>query len=120
MNVPGLRARRSDFLTTAQTRFGASAPQGLADGYFVIPYTIGDYLAQRAAEIHDHDIRTPAARTRSTTAVGQGRGIRGSSPELGRIVGASDGAGPGRRAPQAFRLREEFWHNVSVPARPTT
>jgi succinate dehydrogenase / fumarate reductase flavoprotein subunit len=50
--VPGLYAiGEANFSDHGANRLGASAlMQGLADGYFVLPYTIGDYLA--------HDIRT--------------------------------------------------------------
>ncbi|RTQ45409.1 fumarate reductase/succinate dehydrogenase flavoprotein subunit [Hymenobacter gummosus] len=54
-NVPGLYATgECNFSDHGANRLGASAlMQGLADGYFVIPYTIGDYLAQTPAKLMD-------------------------------------------------------------------
>ena len=58
-NVPGLFAiGEANFSDHGANRLGASAlMQGLADGYFVLPYTIGDYLS--------NDIRTGAITTDS-------------------------------------------------------
>lgn len=55
--IPGLYAiGECNFSDHGANRLGASAlMQGLADGYFVLPYTIGDYLA--------HDIQTPKIKT---------------------------------------------------------
>jgi succinate dehydrogenase / fumarate reductase flavoprotein subunit len=60
-NVPGLFVLgEANFSDHGANRLGASAlMQGLADGYFVIPYTIGDYLAGAEAR---HRVRAPTAR----------------------------------------------------------
>ena len=104
--------------------------QGLADGYFIIPYTIGDYLASATLPkvTTDH-----AAFKASADAVQQNidrllsikgkRGIREIHRELGRIMWDSVGMS---RNEQGLRtalteiptLRDEFWRNVSVPGTP--
>ena len=128
-NVPGLFVLgEANFSDHGANRLGASAlMQGLADGYFVIPYTIGDYLANSALPkiTTDHDAFKEAANNaqsqinRLLTVKGN-RGIREIHRELGRImwddVGMARTEASLKRALQAIpKLREEFWHNVSVP-----
>jgi succinate dehydrogenase / fumarate reductase flavoprotein subunit len=101
--------------------------QGLADGYFIIPYTIGHYLASTPLPkiTTDHDAFKDAADnaqkqiTRLLSIKGS-RGIREIHRELGRImwddVGMARTEASLRRALEAIpKLRDEFWHNVSVP-----
>src|SRR5215813_2659654 len=128
-NLPGLHVLgEANFSDHGANRLGASAlMQGLADGYFVIPYTIGDYLAtsKLSKVTTDHDAFKEAAacvqdRINRLLAVKGNRGIRDIHRELGRIMW--DDVGMARteesltRALSAIpKLREEFWHNVSVP-----
>jgi succinate dehydrogenase / fumarate reductase flavoprotein subunit len=127
--VPGLHVLgEANFSDHGANRLGASAlMQGLADGYFVIPYTIGDYLANAALPkiTTDHDAFKEAAQNAQAQinkllTVKGNRGIRDIHRELGRIMW--DDVGMARteesltRALKAIpKLREEFWHNVSVP-----
>src|SRR5439155_20948089 len=110
---------------------GASAlMQGLADGYFVIPYTIGDYLATTSLPKlgTDHDAFGEAAdsvqkRITHLLTVKGSRSIREIHRELGRVlwddVGMARTEEHLKRALGAIpKLREEFWHNVSVPGTP--
>ena len=62
---PARAAARPTSPTTARTASGASAlMQGLADGYFVLPYTIGDYLARNKLEKVDDEPPRGAGRRR--------------------------------------------------------
>ncbi len=127
--IPGLHVLgEANFSDHGANRLGASAlMQGLADGYFVIPYTLANYLAGSAfpAVTADHDA------FREAEADVQGRidkllSIKGSKTprELHREVGAilwddvgmaRNEAGLRRALEQIPRLRDEFWQNVSVP-----
>jgi succinate dehydrogenase / fumarate reductase flavoprotein subunit len=101
--------------------------QGLADGYFVIPYTIGNYLAStpQTKISTDHEAFNEAAdsvqkRLNALLAVKGNRSIREIHRELGRImwddVGMARTEESLKRALAAIpKLREEFWHSVSVP-----
>ena len=131
-NVPGLHVLgEANFSDHGANRLGASAlMQGLADGYFVIPYTIGDYLASNPLPkvSTDHDAFKEAAsnvqnRINTLLAVKGGRGIREIHRELGRILWDEVGMARTEASLQSAltripKLREEFWHNVSVPGTP--
>ncbi len=128
-NVPGLHVLgEANFSDHGANRLGASAlMQGLADGYFVIPYTLAHYLAGTPLPkvTTDHDAFAEAE------ANVQGRisrilNVKGSkSPrelhrELGRLlwddVGmARNDAGLRRALARIPQIRDEFWQNVSVP-----
>jgi succinate dehydrogenase / fumarate reductase flavoprotein subunit len=131
-NVPGLFVLgEANFSDHGANRLGASAlMQGLADGYFVIPYTIGHYLASSALPkvTADHDAFKEAAdnaqkQIDALLAVKGGRTIRQIHRELGAVlwddVGMSRTDASLRHALERIpRLREEFWQNVSVPGSP--
>jgi succinate dehydrogenase / fumarate reductase flavoprotein subunit len=128
-NVPGLHVLgEANFSDHGANRLGASAlMQGLADGYFVIPYTIGDYLANATLPkmTTDHDAFKDAAsnsqnQINKLLAVKGRRGIREIHRELGRIMWDDVGmarteASLQRALTKIPQLREEFWNNVSVP-----
>jgi succinate dehydrogenase / fumarate reductase flavoprotein subunit len=130
--VPGLHVLgEANFSDHGANRLGASAlMQGLADGYFIIPYTIGDYLASGAPPkvTIDHpafdEAATNAQKQINTLLSVKGkRGVREIHRELGRIlwddVGMARTESSLRRALEAIpKLRDEFWHNVSVPGTP--
>ena len=129
--VPGLYAiGEANFSDHGGNRLGASAlMQGLADGYFILPYTIGDYLS---AEIQSPkvDINLPefeetekAVRERINkilTIKGK-RTVDSIHKELGNImweyVGmARNAEGLKKAIVEIENLRIEFWNNVYVPA----
>jgi succinate dehydrogenase / fumarate reductase flavoprotein subunit len=126
--VPGLYAiGEANFSDHGANRLGASAlMQGLADGYFVIPYTIGDYLASTKLEKVDQS--HPAVRDAESGVAQQTQrflGIKGSRTvasfhrELGKLVWdecgmARNEAGLKRAIAKIPELREEFWKNLCV------
>jgi succinate dehydrogenase flavoprotein subunit len=131
-NLPGLHVLgEANFSDHGANRLGASAlMQGLADGYFIIPYTIGDYLATAPlpAVTTEHPAFAEAAtcvqaRIDKLLSVRGHRGIRELHRELGRImwddVGMTRSEASLRRALTAIpALRDEFWREVSVPGSP--
>jgi len=128
-NLPGLHVLgEANFSDHGANRLGASAlMQGLADGYFVIPYTIGDYLASAKlpAVTTDHDAfegarATAQDRISRLLAVHGRRSVREFHRALGAVlwddVGMSRTDQGLRNAVAKIRtLREEFWQDVSVP-----
>jgi succinate dehydrogenase / fumarate reductase flavoprotein subunit len=127
--VPGLFViGEANFSDHGANRLGASAlMQGLADGYFILPYTIGDYLANARPE--KIDTAHPACATAESGVRGLSQkllSIRGKRTvdsfhrELGKLVW--DGCGMGRNEAglsgaigKIAELREQFWSNVNVP-----
>ena len=127
--IPGLHVLgEANFSDHGANRLGASAlMQGLADGYFVIPYTLAHYIASTPVEkvTTDHDAFKEAEAsvqgriTRMLTVKGS-KTPRQLHRELGRLlwdeVGMSrNDAGLKRALARIPQLREEFWQNVSVP-----
>ena len=126
--IPGLFVLgEANFSDHGANRLGASAlMQGLADGYFIIPYTIGDYLARtrQSAVAADHpDVRAAVAAVRGRIerllAVRGKRTPTSLYRELGRILWEDCGMARNRAGlERALRLipalREEFWRNVTV------
>ena len=127
--VPGLFViGEANFSDHGANRLGASAlMQGLADGYFILPYTIGDYLAGGKLEKVDPSHPACASAEDHVRGISQKLlSIRGKRTvdsfhrELGKLVW--DHCGMGRNQAgleQAIskigELREQFWHNVNVP-----
>jgi succinate dehydrogenase / fumarate reductase flavoprotein subunit len=127
--IPGLHVLgEANFSDHGANRLGASAlMQGLADGYFVIPATIGDYLA--GAPLPRIDASHPAFRAAEAEVAAQTKrllGINGKRTvdsfhrELGKLMW--DNCGMARTADglrlnlrRIPELRAEFWHNVNVP-----
>jgi len=131
-NVPGLHVLgEANFSDHGANRLGASAlMQGLADGYFITPYAIGDYLASHSLPkiTTDDDAFKEAAdsvqkRINTLLSVRGSRTIRSIHRELGAIlwddVGMSRSEATLKRALEKIpKLRETFWHEVSVPGSP--
>ncbi len=128
-NVPGLHVLgEANFSDHGANRLGASAlMQGLADGYFIAPYTIGDYLASHSLPkvTTDDDAFKEAAdsvqkRINTMLSVRGARTVRSIHRELGKILWDDVGmarteASLKRALDQIPKLRELFWHEVSVP-----
>jgi len=131
-NVTGLYALgESNFSDHGANRLGASAlMQGLADGYFVIPYTIGDYLSSHLGEAlsteTDDFRRTEAEVQERINRLLSIKGTRSADSfhrELGRIVwdycGIARNAEGLKKALQLIpALREEFWSNLRIVGGP--
>jgi len=129
-NISGLFVLgEANFSDHGANRLGASAlMQGLADGLFVIPYTIGDYLAgQKPGSRPGPDHPAFAQAEGNVTGLTERLlGIKGKEPvshyhkELGHILWTHCGMARNRAGlEEALRLipalREEFWRNVNVP-----
>ncbi|MDD9945339.1 MAG: fumarate reductase/succinate dehydrogenase flavoprotein subunit [Myxococcales bacterium] len=128
-NLPGLFVLgEANFSDHGANRLGASAlMQGLADGYFVIPYTIGNYLAQ--TPLKPVDAKKPAAKEALKGVeerVSKLLSIKGKrSPdsfhrELGKLCWdqcgmARDKSGLEKALARIPEIREEFWSNLAVP-----
>ena len=118
----------ANFSDHGANRLGASAlMQGLADGYFIIPNTIGNYLASHKLEKVDtsHSAfksaeKAVADRTSRFLSIKGNRTVASFHRELGKIMweycGMSRNETGLRTALEKIpRLREEFWRNVNVP-----
>ena len=127
--IPGLFVTgEANFSDHGANRLGASAlMQGLADGYFILPYTIGDYLARltRAAVPADHpEVKAAeaavAARTAKLLGIRGRRTVMSFHRELGRLMWDHCGMARNRTGltmalGEIPKLREEFWSDVCVP-----
>ncbi len=131
-NVQGLYAiGECNFSDHGANRLGASAlMQGLADGYFVLPYTIGDYLARHMS---DEKVTTSHAafadverevkgRIEKLLTIDGSRTVDSFHRELGKILwdhcGMSRTEESLKRALELIpKLREEFWRDVKVVGR---
>jgi len=126
--IPGLYAiGEANFSDHGANRLGASAlMQGLADGYFVLPYTIGDYLAgtklekvdQSHAAVRDAEAAV-AQQTKRFLGIKGSRTVSSFHRELGKVVWdecgmARNEAGLKRAIAKIPELREQFWKNVSI------
>jgi succinate dehydrogenase / fumarate reductase flavoprotein subunit len=128
-NIPGLHVLgEANFSDHGANRLGASAlMQGLADGYFVIPQTIGNYLVEHAKKkvSVDHpefkkaeeDVRS---RTSRLLAINGRRTVDSFHRELGLLLWDLCGMARSEKSLQRAlkripTLREEFWKNVKVP-----
>jgi succinate dehydrogenase / fumarate reductase flavoprotein subunit len=128
-NIPGLHVLgEANFSDHGANRLGASAlMQGLADGYFVLPYTIGDYIASNKLEKVDTTHAAFREAEQSVVALEQkllnikgNRTVDSFHKELGKIMWEYCGMARTREglttALQLLpKLREEFWKNVNVP-----
>jgi succinate dehydrogenase / fumarate reductase flavoprotein subunit len=129
--IPGLYVLgEANFSDHGANRLGASAlMQGLADGYFVIPYTIGDYLAQTSFESVDHTHsafrgteQEIKGRIDKLLSLNGRRSVDSFHRELGQLMW--DKCGMSRNAKgletavaRIGELRDEFWSNLRVTGR---
>ncbi|HEX5236823.1 MAG TPA: fumarate reductase/succinate dehydrogenase flavoprotein subunit [Silvibacterium sp.] len=127
--IPGLFvAGEANFSDHGANRLGASAlMQGLSDGYFILPYTVGNYIASSkfASVTESHgEIQRVVAEVRATIdrllSIKGKRTVDSFHRELGKIVwdycGMSRTAQGLEKAIGEIRaLREEFWRNLTVP-----
>ena len=127
--VPGLFvAGEANFSDHGANRLGASAlMQGLADGYFVVPYSIGNYIGGEKLE----PVNTDRPEFKAAIADVKGRidklmAIKGKTPsdvihrKLGRVLWDNCGmsrneAGLKKALTEIKSLREEFWRDLALP-----
>jgi len=128
-NIPGLFVLgEANFSDHGANRLGASAlMQGLADGYFIIPYTMGDYLASykpTLVETSHPEFEKVKNEVQDLTnkllSIKGKRTVDDIHKQLGRImwnkVGMARNEKGLKEAIQEIReLREEFWKSVNVP-----
>jgi succinate dehydrogenase / fumarate reductase flavoprotein subunit len=127
-NLPGLHViGEANYSDHGANRLGASAlMQGLADGYFILPYTLGNYFASTRLEAvgAEHPAfaeveKQVAERTAQLLAVNGKRSVDSFHRELGHLLWDECGM---ERSPKGLEralqripaLREEFWKNVRV------
>jgi succinate dehydrogenase / fumarate reductase flavoprotein subunit len=128
--IPGLYCLgEANFSDHGANRLGASAlMQGLADGYFVIPYTMGNYLADEVGKGHvstDHPAFVEAEKKvkqqiDALVAVKGKQTVESFHKRLGKIMwdkcGMARNAEGLKQAIQEIRdLRKEFWSDVRIP-----
>jgi succinate dehydrogenase / fumarate reductase, flavoprotein subunit len=129
-NVPGLFATgEANFSDHGANRLGASAlMQGLADGYFVLPYTIGTYLSKeiRTGAVSTQTPEFEQAENDTKERIALLKNINGKQSvesfhrRLGKIMWdlcgmARDAEGLKKGRQQIRELREEFYKDVFVP-----
>ena len=127
--IPGLHvAGEANFSDHGANRLGASAlMQGLADGYFVLPYTIGDYIAStKLAKVDNTHAEFKAAeesvraQTKRFLDIKGKRSVDSFHKELGKIMWEYCGMARTKEGlTKALELiaavKSEFWSNVNVP-----
>lgn len=127
--IPGLHVGgEANFSDHGANRLGASAlMQGLADGYFILPLTIGDYIAtakpQPVSEDHPEvraAVEGVANMTKRLLSINGKRTVTSFHRELGSLMWENCGMARTASGLQAAidripAIREEFWQNVLVP-----
>jgi len=127
--IPGLHViGEANFSDHGANRLGASAlMQGLADGYFVVPLTIGDYLAsakpgpvESSHPAFADAVAAVTARTRRFLETKGSRTVDSFHRELGRLMWekcgmARNATGLREALAEIPRLRDAFWRDVNVP-----
>jgi len=127
-NIPGLYViGEANFSDHGANRLGASAlMQGLADGYFVLPYTVGDYFGterpQKPSLDHPEFKRLEeevASRTKKFLSIKGRRTVTEFHRQLGKLMWdkcgmARNEAGLKEALETIPALRQEFWEDVSV------
>ncbi|MDA9056633.1 fumarate reductase/succinate dehydrogenase flavoprotein subunit [Flavobacteriaceae bacterium] len=128
--IPGLYAiGEANFSDHGANRLGASAlMQGLADGYFVLPYTIGNYLSDdiRTGPIPTDTVEFEEAEAKVTSEINHFINNKGTKPvdyfhkRLGKIMWNKCGMARNEKElkeaiEEIAALREEFYKDVLVP-----
>lgn len=127
-NIPGLFVLgEANFSVHGANRLGASAlMQGLADGYFVIPYTIGGYLVTvkpGGAKTDDSEFKKSKdeanAKTNKLLSINGKRTVTEFHRDLGKIMWDNVGMARSKESltealKEIPKIREEFWTNVKV------
>jgi succinate dehydrogenase / fumarate reductase flavoprotein subunit len=126
--IPGLHViGEANFSDHGANRLGASAlMQGLADGYFILPYTIGNYLASvgpRPADSGRAEVKyaegAAAARSKKLLGIKGKRTVDDFHRALGKVIWEYCGMARNKKGLETAlqkipALREEFWQDVNV------
>jgi succinate dehydrogenase / fumarate reductase, flavoprotein subunit len=127
--IPGLFvAGEANFSDHGANRLGASAlMQGLADGYFVLPYTIGDYIANsklKSITLNDDAFKSATDGVKTEIAgmmkIQGSRTVESIHKELGRIMWNNCGMGRNKTGltkaiEDISKLRKTFWNDIRIP-----
>ncbi len=127
--IPGLFVLgEANFSDHGANRLGASAlMQGLADGYFIIPYTMGQHLVSRKLPKVSTDnpafaeaLATAKGRVERIASINGNRTVDSIHRDLGHVMWdycgmARNEAGLKKTIDRVCELRDEFWHHVKVP-----
>ncbi len=130
--IPGLFViGEANFSDHGANRLGASAlMQGLADGYFVLPYTIGNFLARvkpGGADTEHPEFKKAredvSARTKRLMSIGGSKGPDYFHRKLGKVVWDKVGMGRNKAGLESLlqeipKIREEFWADLKVTGTP--
>ena len=132
--IPGLHVLgEANFSDHGANRLGASAlMQGLSDGYFVIPYTLGNYIATQ--ELNPVDTSHPefdAAETQVRDQINKLLNIQGEKTvlefhrQLGKLLWNNVGMSRNKTGlkdvlAEITQLKDEFWQNVKIPRNQAT
>jgi succinate dehydrogenase / fumarate reductase flavoprotein subunit len=128
--IPGLLVGgEANFSDHGANRLGASAlMQGLADGYFILPYTVSSYLASSSGQLAKLDEGHPEVRAAAASveerlakqlSIKGKRTVTSFHRELGSIMWEYSGmarneAGLKKALELVPKVREEFWQNLTV------
>jgi succinate dehydrogenase / fumarate reductase flavoprotein subunit len=131
--VPGLYAiGECNFSDHGANRLGASAlMQGLADGYFILPYTIGDYLSGEilagkndpGSSEFDEAENAVKSRIDNLFSIKGKHSVDHFHRELGKVMWNDCGMARSidslnRASAEIGKIREAFWNDVRIPGRP--
>ena len=127
-NIPGLHVLgEANFSDHGANRLGASAlMQGLADGYFILPYTIGNYLAEVSYDLdinhsnHKYAIQKCEDKINTLLSIKGKKTVDELHKELGKIMWNNVGMSrTEKRLKETIQLlpqiKDEFWNNINIP-----
>ena len=127
-NVEGLHILgEGNFSDHGANRLGASAlMQGLADGYFILPNTIGNYLSNQTPqsdnshEAYQKGIDSSSSRIKKLLSIKGSKSVDDIHKELGKVmwdnVGMSRNKESLNKALELIpKIKDDFWNNVNVP-----
>ena len=127
-SIPGLHVLgEANFSDHGANRLGASAlMQGLADGYFILPYTIGNYLSSCSYDLdcNHESFKNGVEKSKSNISklmsIGGNKTVDEIHKKLGKIMWNNVGMSRNKtNLEQTIKdlpeLKEEFWNNVKIP-----
>ena len=131
-NIRGLHVLgEANFSDHGANRLGASAlMQGLADGYFILPYTIGNYLSNQPYDLNIENPIYKEAVDKNKEKIDTMLNISGNKTvddlhkELGKIMWDNVGMSRNKDSLNTAlnlipKLKSEFWNNVNIPGKNT-